>query len=467
MKILSLFFMSFFLISQQGVLAQCKTWIDSDRGTDAENAHTIYRQAMKMKSMDIAFENWQIAYELAPAADGKRDVHYTDGVEFYKQKWTNSQDANEKAAFAAKMQQFYQEAIQCYKTGVIQTKEGTVEALHERLGFLYGRMAYDMYYYVNAPYVETIAALDSCIHYSGDKAEYIIMDIYPKIMVYQFQNGYMPKEKVQDTYNKLKQIAEYNISNNELYSEGYQQAQANMNYTLTEIEKDVFNCEYFKDKYIPDYEDNADDPQVLKFVLYTLKTQGCDDEDVQRLEEEWKKYAAAENERIQSEFDANNPASVAKKLHDEGKYNESIRKYREAVEGSDNAKDKGTYLFAIASIQFRKLNQYSEARRTAYDAAKMRPDWGRPYLLIGDMYGKTARSCGDAWNQRLAILAAVDKYAYARSIDNSLAGEANSRISAYSKSFPDAAEGHMRGIKEGASLSVGCWIGETVKVRFN
>lgn len=468
MKIVSLLILNIVLLTGSNMFGQCKSWVDSDRQSDAENAHSIYRQALKMKTMDIAFENWQIAYDLAPAADGKRDIHYIDGVEFYKEKWKQSQNPEEKKAFADKMISFYDEAINCYISGGITVKEGTEEALNKKLGFLYGRKAYDMFYYVNAPYVQTIEALDQCIKYAGDHAEYIIMDIYPKIMVYQFKNALMTKEKVNSVYKSLKQIAEYNIANNEQYSEGYQQAQANMNYTLTEIEKEAFDCEYFKDKYLPEYEDNKEDPQVLKYVLYVLKTQGCgEDSIVKAMDEEWKKYAAAENERIQAEFDANNPGSMAKKLYDDGKFSESISKYRQAISETDDAKQKATYLFAIASIQFRKLNQYSEARKTAYDAAKMRPNWGRPYLLIGDMYGKTARSCGDAWNQRLAILAAIDKYAYARSIDDGVAGEASSRIGAYSRSLPDAAEGHMRGVKEGQTQTVGCWIGETVKLRFN
>lgn len=468
MKIVQFFSVCLFMLTGFSMNSQCSTWINADRQTDAENAHSIYRQALKMKNMDIAFENWQIAYSLAPAADGRRDVHFMDGVEFYKQKWTQSQDVNEKTAYAEKIKNFYRDAIECYKNGAIQTKEGTPESTKIKLGYLYGRKAYDMYYYVNSPYAETTDALDSCIFYSGDNAEYTILDIYPKIMVYQFKNGFMSKDKVVSAYNSLKQIAEHNIANNETYSEGYQQAQANMNYTLTEIEKDVFDCEYFKDKYLPEYEDNKDNPDVLKYVLFVLKTQGCEkDSAVIALEEDWKKYASAENERIKSEFDANNPGSIAKKLYDDGKYSESIKQYRVAINETNDAEQKGTYLFAIASIQFRKLSQYSEARKTAYDAAKMRPGWGRPYILIGDMYGKTARSCGDAWNQRLAILAAIDKYAYARSIDGSVASEASSRIGSYSRSLPDRQEGFMRGVKEGQTENVGCWIGESVRLRFN
>jgi hypothetical protein len=87
-------------------------------------------------------------------------------------------------------------------------------------------------------------------------------------------------------------------------------------------------------------------------------------------------------------------------------------------------------------------------------------------MLIGDMYGSSARTCGDNWNQRLAIIAAIDKYKYARNIDSEVAAEANERISKYKTSLPEIADGHMRGVKEGAKEKVGCWIGETVTVVF-
>ena len=64
---------------------------------------------------------------------------------------------------------------------------------------------------------------------------------------------------------------------------------------------------------------------------------------------------------------------------------------------------------------------------------------------------------GDSWNQRLAILAAMDKYNYAKSIDSEQAKDANSRLSKYRASMPDKNDGFMRGIKVGHAASVGCW----------
>jgi hypothetical protein len=87
-------------------------------------------------------------------------------------------------------------------------------------------------------------------------------------------------------------------------------------------------------------------------------------------------------------------------------------------------------------------------------------------MLIGDLYASSSRNCGDAWGQRLAILAAIDKYAYAKSLDPEVAEEAQKKINAYSGSKPSGEEAFMRGFEAGQSVKVGCWIGETVKLRF-
>jgi hypothetical protein len=95
----------------------------------------------------------------------------------------------------------------------------------------------------------------------------------------------------------------------------------------------------------------------------------------------------------------------------------------------------------------------------------MNSGWGKPYILIGDIYAKISRGCGDAWEQRLAILAVIDKYRYAKSIDSEVADEANRRIANYNDSLPNKEEGFMRKVSAGDKVNVGC-IGETVTVRF-
>ena len=44
----------------------------------------LYRDFLKAKDWDGAFEKWQKVYEEAPAADGKRNTVYADGIRFYE-----------------------------------------------------------------------------------------------------------------------------------------------------------------------------------------------------------------------------------------------------------------------------------------------------------------------------------------------------------------------------------------------
>ena len=71
-------------------LAQFQTWNDSPQKETAENAHVIYRpflkgqeienlKALSSADFEIAFTNWQTAYQIAPTADGQRYTPYVDG----------------------------------------------------------------------------------------------------------------------------------------------------------------------------------------------------------------------------------------------------------------------------------------------------------------------------------------------------------------------------------------------------
>ena len=191
--------------------AQCENWIGKPNQTDAENAHSIYRQALKAHDYNTAFEQWQIAFKLAPAADGKRDYHYTDGITMYKHMLANVTDEKVKAEYHAQIIKLYDQAIACYLSKSITTKNGTEEELNTKLGYLYGRKAYDMFYTINSSYDDNVVALDNCIKYAGDNAEYVIFDPYASIIVYEFKEKRMPKDKAVALYKRLNQIAEYNI----------------------------------------------------------------------------------------------------------------------------------------------------------------------------------------------------------------------------------------------------------------
>ncbi len=440
--------------------AQCETFADSPKGEDGRVAHSLYRDAVKAKDLDGAFENWKKAFEIAPAANGKNHLHFSDGRKIYKNFFEKEADEDKKQMYVDKMLELYDGQISCYG------KKG-------QDAFLLGRKGYDMYYYFTSymgddPYGKTMTVLKDAVEKGRNSIEDIILVPYAGVVVNLFTNEKVTKEEARAVYEQLNAIADHNIANNAPVADRFKAAKESMNATFAKIENNIFDCDFFKNKLKPEYDAAPDDPVVLEKLIRTFKRQGCDATDpfLIELEGKWAKYAAAENARIQAEADARNPTKVAKKLIDAGDYAGGIAKYEEAMNNTEDVSKKATYKLSIASVYGRKMGQYNKARSLAYEAAKMRPGWGNPYMLIADLYAKTASKCGDDWNQRLAVLATIEMYQKAKNTDPEVASEASRRIGRYLSARPEKQEGFMRKVSEGDRVSVGCWIGGKVTVKY-
>ncbi len=429
----------------------CVNWttLPAAQKEKAETAHVIYRQFIKNEDFKGAYEQWKVAYDLAPAADGGRPFHYSDGRDIYMAMYKEETDEAKKKELAEKILRLYDEEIACYPG-----KDGGA--------LLTGRKAYDMFYYLAIPYSRVLATLEKTVEAAGDNTEYIVLDPYARVVVYQFTNELMDKETARQAYDKLNAIADKNIENEVEYADQYVQAKESMNGVFATIEDFIFDCEYFYDKLVPEYKANPDDRDVYLDVYTTLVKRGCDKNDpiLAEIAEKDRAYQMAE-------LRENNKGYAANELYKAGDYKGAVEKYREAISESTDASEQARYYFSIASIQFRKFKSYGPARESARKAASLDSGYGKPYELIGDMYATGARNCGnDAWGNSLAVLAAIDKYQRAKAVEPALASAVNKKINNYSSSKPNQETGFMKGVKEGATATVPCWIGETVTVRY-
>lgn len=437
--------------------SQCETWVNAPNKDALEEAHVLYRQFMKTEEYDKAFEYWKTAYEGAPAADGQRSSHFKDGRTIYLHKFKNTTDEAKKQEYANMIIKLFDEQVQCYPDEKVLTL---------------GLKVYDMFYNLNSPYSINKKAAQEALDAGGNNTSYVVFQPYASIAVWQFQQKEMEADEARMIYDKLNQVADYNIENNKEYSAYYQQAKDAMNATFAQIEDDIFDCAYFKGKLEPQYREHSEDTEVLKYIYNKLVSKGCPDTDplVMELKGRYETIVAEENAAKLAEYYAENPGDHGIALFKEGKYTEALNKFEEGIRkekaGGNDAEKLANYYFYMASIEFRQLNRYSSARENARTAARYKPNWGQPYMLIGDMYAQTSNSCGnDSFDASLAILAAIDKWAYAKSIDSSVASDASSKIGRYSSYYPDKGEAFMRKMNEGDTVTVPCWIGESVRVR--
>jgi len=448
------------------LVSQCDTWNGKPNVDELTDAHTVYRGLVKSEDYAGAEEYWTQVYEAAPAADGKRDFHFTDGAKIYVNKFKNASDDAQKKEFADRVEQFYNEAIACYDAGTLTSKRGKEQAIST----LYSKMGYDMYYSLRSPYSKVLEAYEKSLESGGAETSYAIVTPLSSVAVYQFQKGLIDKAKALKVYQDLEKLCLDKAGHK--YEAYYKQAFGAMKGEYKKVESEVFDCEYFVNDFQKRFGDDPNELEYeqLKSIIVTLKRQGCVEgvAYLDKFENTFKSQTGAINAQKQAEFEANNPGMVANKLYKAGDFEGAITKYKEAIKNEKDADQKASYHFSLASIIFRKKKLYSEARREARKAADLRPGWGQPYALVGDMYSTSARNCGDSWNQSLAVLSAIEKWqtALRLELDPQVKDATRKKIVAYQKSKPAREDGFMQGVKPGDKQTVGCWIKETVTISY-
>lgn len=449
----------FLLANPTKINAQCNTWNDHEEKDDILGSYSVLQDFMDAETYDTALEYWQNVYTKAPAGSGENASVFQYGRQIYIAFLQNETDATKRQEYVDMITKLHMEEMECFP---------------DNKGVALANLAFDMFYYLQVPYSKLIETVEQSIDVLGTKAEYSIFIPYGYAAVYQYQNKFIDAEKARNIYLQLEEIIDARTADKDPYLDYYNDAWANVKAQFASIETEIFDCNYYQNKFRPDFEAGEEDVEVLKYMVVMMTKQGCADDDafVVQVRTKYEELAAAINAEKLQEFYAENPAAHAADLYKEGNYDEAIAKYEEAIAkeeaGEKNSDNLAQYYFAMASIKGRKLKQYSNARSLALKAAGFKSGWGQPYMLIGDLYASSSRNCGSSdWDHSVAVLAAIDKYQYAKSIDSEIAGEANKKIANYRDFMPDGETGFMMGVKEGQKVKVNCWIGEKVKVRFN
>jgi tetratricopeptide (TPR) repeat protein len=455
------FALLFMLSASISLNAQCATWNDSPDKEKAENAHVSYRNFVKgtedftklsEEEFNTSFKDWKIVYDIAPAADGQRPFHYIDGREFYRAMGKKATDAAKKKEYNDRLISFYDEELVCYP---------------KNEAFLLGRKANDMFY-LQGYSIESIETFEKAMKAGGENTEYIVLAPLGQQLNYYFKTKKIDNKRVRELYDMASKIADANIEKGGDYTQYWEAGKANLDFSVLEFADQIFDCAYFKETLMPKFEENEEDYEVVKYILSKLKDQGCPetDADVQRVQAKYDAiYATLKSEQEVKRREMN-PLYDASILMDEGDFAGAIKRYEDAIENAESNEKKAQAYYQIASVQSGKLRQYGAARQNASKAAALNPNWGKPYIMIGDIYARLGSSCGDSYQQRLAVLAAIDKYNQAKRVDGEVTGDANRRIANYRGSMPIRSEAFQRGDNEGDRITVGCGIGEVVTLRF-
>ncbi len=430
-------------------LSPCGKFSDAKNPDDAETNYVIYRQMIKAGEPEEALKVWRKVYATSPAADGKRATVYTDGIAFYNE-LLKKMPAQRKA-YGDSILMLYQEARRCYPGD----------------GYMAAIQGFDSYYTYpgSATDDEIYALFKESIEIDGpEKLNYFVINPMSKLLVEQHREGKIEVDEAKMITDALKTRLAKGMK--ECSGAGCEPWKAIENYapeTLRYFEtvQGFYDCQYFINQYYADYKADSTNCDAILTAYSRLRYGGCT-EGVEEFDELKKAYYA----------NCQEPAgpSVLKQAFnclEASDYDCAIEKFTEAAEGADDAEKKGRYYMYVSKVYYSHKRNFGQARAFARKAAKADPTSGEPYMLIGTLYASSGPLCGPGtgFDSQIVTWPAIDKWQQAKRIDPSLAGKANALINRYAQYMPSKSDIFSRGIKEGDTFKVGCWIQESTRVR--
>lgn len=430
----------------------CATFKDSPRGEEAITAHVLYRDLFKMERYDQAFPLWKKAYTIAPAADGKRNTHFSDGITFYQRFYENATDSLMKKKYVDTIFMLYDQMEECYG----------------ETGYVLGRKAFDLYF--KYPELmdedEVYGYFKQSFDIDQDSAHYFILNPFTDLLVRRYFDQKIDKEEAQKYAGMIIDRLEKGLES------GENEAQWKIineyvpsRLSAFEGEKDFYSCDYYIKKYVPQFDENPDDCEVVTTVYRSLIWGGCNDsghEDFDRI-----KAVYDENCRVVEKAVASSKSKEAFNALEQGDFELAIDKFTEAAEETDNMERRAQLYLLIAKIYYGSLKRFPLAREFALMAAEARPNWGEPHLLIGKLYASSGPLCGPGtgWDSQVVVWPAIDEWQKARNIDPDARAEATTLINKYSQYMPNKEDIFLRSLKEGDPYTVPCWIQRQTTIR--
>ncbi|MBC6994703.1 hypothetical protein QWY85_07900 [Neolewinella lacunae] len=432
-------------------LSPCKKFSDAPNPDDAETNYVIYRQMLNAQDMAGAFSVWRKVYATSPAADGKRATVYTDGIAFYNN--LIQKNPAKKDVYADSIIALYQEARRCYPGD----------------GYMAAIQAFDSYYTYpgSATEDEIYALFKESIETDGpEKLQYFVINPMSSLVVKMHREGKIDAEEAKEIVSALNTrlalgLKECQGADCEAWKTIENYAPDALRYFETVA--GFYDCQYYIDQYYGDYLANPTDCDAISTAYSRLRYGACGEE-------------TAEFQQVKAAFEANcrvqssSGPSTLREAYDaleQAKYSQAIDLFEQAANETDDAERKGRYLLTAAKIYYSHQRNFGQARAYARKAAAANPNFGEPYMLIGTLYASSGPLCGPGtgFDSQVVTWPAIDMWQRAKSVDPSVAGKANALIARYSQYMPSKSDIFQRGIKEGDSFTVGCWIQETTRVR--
>jgi tetratricopeptide (TPR) repeat protein len=398
---------------------------------------SLYREYFKQGSMKFAETSWKVVYNECPKATKRV---FLDGEDILLAAINRAEDKEVKNQMLDSLMSLYDRRIKFY---------GQKEYVLARKGITFIRESDNTVENMERGY----KLLDEAIEAGKNGTAPAALITYMQTSKILFSANKIEGTQVVSDFARVSDIIDFQLTKK---PNSGQLAKVKGAIDQVFETSGAANCEDLIALYEPKLANAKEDGEWLNKVYTLLDKTGCDDSDF---------YFTIATQLNTVEPSAELSHELARLESEREKYEDAARYYKQAIELQNDSTKKANYYLELGDITYRKLGNHSLARTYALKSANLVENNGRAYMLIGHIYAST-KSCGEDELGKAAIYwVAVDKFAKAKALDETLADEANKYIQAYSQYFPDNETIFFHGFKEGDTYTVGCWINEKTTVR--
>jgi tetratricopeptide (TPR) repeat protein len=435
--------------AEEDDLSPCAKFTDAPDPDEAETNYVLYRDFLRAGDWNQAFGLWKKVYQEAPAADGRRNTVFADGIRFYEYFISQTQDSLQKEAYVDTIFMIYDGIEECYAGG----------------GYVPARKGFDLFYKYPqraSNRKEIYDYFTEAISIDSMETNDFVLNPFTAVLVELFDAGAINKEEAFKYQQLIRDRLAIGLADCKgVYCDRWKIIEEYVPVRLEYFEtvKGFYPCEYYMEKYYPVFEANQEDCDIVREVYSRLNFAECAEDD-----ERFKALIRIGNENCAPEP---GPAEVAYDHLKNARYPEAIEAFKVAIEEEEDITKKARYTLLIAKIYQVHLRNFPKARTWALQAAEVRSGWGEPYILIGRMYASSGPLCGPGrgWDSQIVTWPAIDMWQKAKRVDPSVAAEANKWINRYSQYMPNREDVFIRNLKAGQNFYVGCWIQRSTKIR--
>jgi tetratricopeptide (TPR) repeat protein len=394
---------------------------------------SLYREFFKHNNYKDAINPWRLVFGECPASSERM---YVEGITMYR-KLIESSSTEE---LIDTLLLIYDRRIEYFGGGGKQ-------------GNILGRKGIDLLRYrrndVESVY-EAYGYLKRSIELDKNKSRDAVMITFMSASITLNQKGRVDDNQVIEDYFMATEIIDGLLNK----SSRWQRAKSTVDDNM--IKSGILTCDALNSYFEPQFEAKQEDKEFLDNIIRFYTASGCDRADL---------YVQASENLYRIDPGPESAHQLAMLFIAKSNYEDAAYYLKMAVLGEDlDNETRAEWYYSLAVVCI-AINDYCDAIMYAKEAIARKSDFGKAYIVLGDAVIHSRDNLGDDFEQRTAFWVAADKYAKAKSVDPSVAAEANKKLNDYTSQYPNHEEVFFRDIKDGDSYQVRGCINEYTTVR--